>query len=161
MHEEKQEWFIAERTRALALVALTRRGDLAVRSAAPDTGLQLTVSITKDNAPAVRQFGVRLIGTLRPEDDADRDQAIRAAAKALLRAGAFPYPVVLFHFTMEGDRGHYAWVAEPVVEDGAPRLLTHESPRVHELGRATLDDIVARVDGWYDAFFSRIAAKSA
>ncbi len=161
MHEETQGWFIAERTRSLALVSLTRRGDLAVMNAAPDTGLQLVASVTKEKGPAVRQFGVRLLGAKGPTADVDRGKAIRVAIQPLLRAGPFPYPVVLLHFTMEGDEGHYAWVWEPAVEDGAPRLLANEAPPSHEFGRAALDEIVGRVDAWYDALFTRIAAKSA
>jgi hypothetical protein len=80
--------------------------------------------------------------------------------QSLLRVGPFPYPVCLFYFTMDDDQGYYSWVAEPAVEAGQPRLLMHAAPHCRKLDAAALDDIVQKVDHWYDAFFSRIAVKA-
>src|SRR5205085_2136667 len=73
------------------------------------------------------------------------DVALRPTFRSLLRVGEFPCPACLFHFSMEGDSGHFAWVAEPDVSEAAPRLLMHDSPRCRTLDRAALDEIVARV----------------
>jgi hypothetical protein len=161
MSGESQEWFITERTRALAMVHLTRRDDLVIRNAPPGVGLDLLVGLTrKKGEQSVRQFGVFLRGTTDPVTAADLDKRLRPAMKSFLRIGPFPYPVCLFHFTMDGDQGRYTWVAEPAVTDDAARLVMHEAAHCRELDRAALDEIVVKVDRWYDAFFRQVTVKA-
>src|SRR5262249_31176399 len=69
-------------------------------------------------------------------------------------------PVCFFHFSMDDDQGHHTWVAEPAVTEDGPRLLMHEAPHCGKLDAAALDEIVAQVDRWYDAFFSQIAVRA-
>jgi hypothetical protein len=78
---------------------------------------------------------------------------------SFLRRGQFPYPVCLFHFIMDGDQGHYTWVTEPAVTSEGPRLLMHEAANCRTLDKAALDEIVDKVDRWYDAFLNQIAVK--
>ena len=159
--KEQQEWFIEERTRALAMVALTRRDDLVVANAGQGSGLQFIVCLVKDNGePAVRQFGVFLRGTKSPATEADLDRLLRPTLRSFLRQGRFPYPVCLFHFTMDDDQGFFTWVAEPAVGEEGPRLLLHDVPHCRKLDRTALDEIVELVDRWYDAFFSRITVEA-
>lgn len=161
MTEHSQEWFIEERTRALALIHLTRRDDLAVANAGPGLGMQLIVSIAKHKGePSLRQFGVSLHGARPGTSEDDLDRTLRPAIRSLRSKGEYPYPACLFHFSMDDDQGYYTWVAEPAVVEGGPRLLMHDAPHCHKLDRAALDDVVTRVDAWYDAFFARIAVKA-
>lgn len=153
MSDDRQEWFIQERTRALAMVHLTRRDDLVVTNAGPASGLQLLVNVTRDKGqPSGRQFGVLLRGAMGPVTGSD--------IHVTLPSGELPYPVCVFFITMADDQGYYAWVAEPEVTADGPRLLMHAGPPFRKLDRAALDEIVGRVDRWYDAFFSRIAVKA-
>jgi hypothetical protein len=157
----QQKWFIAERSKALAMVVLTRRDDLVVRNAGQDTGLQFLVSFSKGNGePAIRQFGVFLRGTKSPVIEAHLDRTLRPKMQSYLRKGPFPYPVCLFHFTMDDDQGYFTWVAEPAVADEEPRLLLQEGPHSRKLDRAALDEIVDKVDRWYDVFFRQITVKA-
>jgi hypothetical protein len=92
--KETQEWFIEERTRALAMVTLTRRDDLVVRNAGQGSGIPLLVSITKEKGePAVRQFGVFLRGTKSPVTEDHLNRVLRPTMQSLLRRGELPYPV--------------------------------------------------------------------
>ncbi|HYT92117.1 MAG TPA: hypothetical protein VEL76_25605 [Gemmataceae bacterium] len=50
--------------------------------------------------------------------------------------------------------------AEPAVTEAGSRLLLHEVPHCRKLDTAALDEIVAQVDRWYDAFFSQIAVRA-
>jgi hypothetical protein len=161
MSENKQEWFIAERTRALAMLHLTRRDDLEVTPAGQGVGLEYIVYITKGGKErSLRQFGVFLRGTKSPVTERHLDKLLRPTMQSFLGIGPFPYPVCLFHFTMEDDQGYFTWVAEPAVTEDGPRLLMHEEAHCRKLDRAALDEIVSRVDSWYDAFFGRIAVKA-
>jgi hypothetical protein len=160
MSEEKQEWFIAERARVLAMVALTRRDDLLIMPAGQSVGIQFLVCITKEGTLPVRQFGLALRGTLRAVTESHLDQVLRPAMQEFLHIGEFPYPVCLFHFTMDDSQGYYTWVAEPLVGAGGPVLLRHESPQGRKLDKGAVDEIVGKVDRWYDASFAQIAVRT-
>jgi hypothetical protein len=161
MSKNEQEWFIAERSRALALMHLTRRKDLVVTNAGRDVGLEFIVSMARpDGEKTLRQFGVFLRGSKGPVTEEQLDQTLRPTMPSLERIGPFPYPVCLLYFTMDGDQGYYTWVAEPEVADDAPRLSVHGEAHCHKLDRAALDEIVSRVGRWYDAFFGRIVVRA-
>ncbi len=161
MSEEKQKWFVAERARALAMIHLTRRDDLMVMKAGQGLGLEFIVTVAKEGGgPSLRQFGVALRGTKSPVTVAHLDKVLRPAMQSFRGVGAFPYPVCLFHFTMDDDQGYYTWVAEPAVAGGEARLLMHQTAHCRILDRAALDEMVGQVDRWYDAFFGRIAVEA-
>lgn len=161
MTEEKQEWFVAERARALAMIHLTRRKDLVVKQAGREAGLEFVVTITKEEGePSLRQFGIFLRGTKAAVTEGHLDKLLRPTMRSFQRIGQFPYPVCLFHFTMDDDQGYFTWVAEPVVEEDGPKLLMHSEPHCRKLDRAALDEIVDRIDRWYDVFFGRIVVKA-
>ena len=161
MSEENQEWFVAERTRALAMVHLTRRDDLKVVKAEPGLGLEFIVAVAKESGvPSLRQFGVALRGTKSPVTVAHLDKVLRPTMQSFARRDAFPFPICLFHFTMDDDKGYYTWVAEPAVADGEARLLRRQAAHCETLDRAALDQIVGQVDRWYDAFFGRITVEA-
>src|SRR6266511_2513683 len=101
MSKNEQAWFIAERSRVLALMHLTRRKDLVVTNAGRDVGLDCIVSISKDDGQrSLRQFGVFLRGTMDPVTEEQLNQMLLPTMQSLQRLGQFPYPVCLFHFTM-------------------------------------------------------------
>jgi hypothetical protein len=156
------EWYVAERARALARMHLTRRDDLVIVQAGKESGLDYLVSLARDSEkPSARQFGVALRAARSPPVEERLNEALRPEMRSLLRAGEFPYPVCLFYFTMEDDGGYYAWVAEPVrTEDGKPRLRMHSSASCQKLDRAALDEIASRVGAWYDALFSTIVVSA-
>src|SRR5436309_387823 len=162
MSESKQDWFIAERTRALALMHLTRRDDLVVtETRGPDIGLDYVVSISKeDGEQSLRQFGVVLCGTKSPVTEDQLNKTLRPTMQAFQRTGQFPYPVCLLYFSMDDDQGYYTWVAEPAVMADGPRLIMHAKAHCRKLDREALDAIVASVHHWYEAFFGTIAVKA-
>src|ERR1700722_13282157 len=57
-----QQRFIAERVRALAVVYLTRRGDLIVTEETGDVGVDLWVTLNLEDKDGHRKFGVELRG---------------------------------------------------------------------------------------------------
>ncbi len=150
MSEEKQEWFIAERAKTLARLHLSRRKDLLITQPGKDVGLEFIVYVSKEGEPAIRQFGVFLRGTKSATTEAALDKLLRPTIQRLARIGPFPYPTCLLHFTMDDDQGYFTWVTEPEVTEDGPRLVMHEAPHVQKLDRAALDEIVDRVDRWYD-----------
>ncbi len=161
MAEKSDQSFIVERTRALALMHLSRRRDLAIKEPREKgTGLDLLISIVKENEPPVRQFGMALGGSVDPATEEQLARMLRPAMKAALGVGHFPYPVGLLHFTMQDDQGYFTWLAEPTIDEGSPRLLLHSEPHCRKFDRDAMDRIVGEVDRWYEAFFARIAVKA-
>src|SRR5262245_29956917 len=125
--KSKPDWFLTERTHALAVVHLTRRPDLEVAEVRRDMGLDLIVSINRQaERPTVRQFGVTLKGTVKPVTPEYLNRVLRPSMQSFRQIGGYPYPVCLFYFTMADDQGYYTWIAEPLVTgDGKPKLELH------------------------------------
>jgi hypothetical protein len=72
--------------------------------------------------------------------------------RKLARRDAYPYSACLFFFTMQDDKAHYTWVAEPTLDpDGQPDLIVHEEANCATLDRNAIDAIVQKVDEWSDA----------
>ena len=162
MSENGKEWFVAERARALAWMHLTQRDDLLITQAGKDVGLDYLVSLTmKNDKPSLRQFGIVLRAARKPATVEHLNKILRPTMQSLRRVGEFPYPVCLLYFTMEDNRGYYAWVAEPMLtEDGKPRLQRHGAAACKLFDRPALDQIVSQVRKWYDAFFSSIVVSA-
>jgi len=162
MAGESDQWFVAERSRALALMYLSHRKDLVItEQKGADIGLDFIVYVVKESeSPSLRQFGIALGGTAGPASAEQLDKALRPTMQSFQRIGQFPYPVGLLHFTMQDDQGYWTWVAEPAVSKDAPQLLIHSEPHAQRIDRGLLDRIVERVDRWYDAFYARIAVKA-
>ena len=121
MSEESRSGSLPKERPALAMIHLTRRDDLTVVKADQGLGLEFIVVVaTEGGEPSLRQFGVALRGTIDRVTVAHLDEVLRQAMQSFRGVGAFPYPVCLFHFTMDDDKGHYTWVAEPAVTGGGP-----------------------------------------
>jgi hypothetical protein len=161
MSKNDQEWFVAQRSRALALMYLTRRQDLVIKEVTgTGIGLEWEVTLTREGREgSLRKFGALVRGAKNPVTEKHLNNVLTPMMEGFSRAGQFPYPVCLLYFTMDDDQGYYVWVAEPAVESGVPRLLMHTEAHCRKLDRVALDEIVALVDRWYDAFFDRIAVK--
>ena len=63
----------------------------------------------------------------------------------------FTYPVCVLFFTMRDERAYFAWLAEPVLAGGAPKLAHRAEAACVELTADLLDQVVEQVVGWYDA----------
>jgi hypothetical protein len=149
---KKPPWYIEQRGQALAVLLLTDRSDLRIRSGdSSDAGPDLVVEITKDGRPTQRLFGVRLKGVTSSPSEKEASRLL-AALPAAPEASEFTFPVCGFLFDVKRNDGFYAWLVEPVVSgDGKPGLEPVADLRAMRLGAAEIDSIVDRVNRWYDA----------
>ncbi len=137
--------FIAERARALAIMYLTWRDDLAVEDADMDSGLDYLVDIVQRDDPSQRSFGVVVRAAMAPVTAEQADAEIGPWLKVFQRPRAFAYPVCLFFFTMREDRAYHTWLLEPVITpQGKPKLAARSAPDCRQLDNEVLDDIVSR-----------------
>jgi hypothetical protein len=152
----QQQRFIGERVRALAVVYLTRRDDLIVTEETADVGVDLWVTLNLEEKEGHRKFGVETRGVWKAVTADHASEVLYPSMQGMLRYGPFPFPVVLFFFTMENNEGWYTWVAEPVVSSGGDfEIVQHGEAACHPLDTEAIDKIVEAVDRWYDAFFAK------
>jgi hypothetical protein len=152
----QQQRFIAERVRALAVVYLTRRDDLIINEDTADIGVELRVTLNSEDKHGHRRFGVKLQGIWTALTSGQPDKSLQPAMQRMLRYGHFPFPVVVFFFTMENTEGWYTWAAEPVVSaSGGFEIVQHGEASCRPLNAEAVDAIVEAVDRWYDAFFAK------
>lgn len=156
-----QKLLIAKRVRALAVMYLTRRRDLTVEEVREEIGLDLTVRFLPQDKEGIRQFGVELRGVWGSVTKEHADKVLGRSVREAQRSGPFAFPVCMFFFTMEDNKGWYTWIAEPVVRGRKAELRRHQEADCRPLDKAALEEIVGRVDGWYDAFFANLVTDSA
>jgi hypothetical protein len=149
--DEFKEKFVAERSRALAVIILTRRGDLTVAETKQDTGLDFHVSIEREDKPMRLTFGVLLRG-VTSSVTAEQANALLVPTLGHFRGmRKFTYPVCLFFFTMREEQAFFSWLAEPVVTAGAPKLVHRDRAACVPLTDELLGRVVEQVVAWYDA----------
>ena len=153
MNGDFVKWFVAERGRALAMVLLTRRDDLVVKETREENALDLTVCIKTREDARNRSFGVYLEAAMTPVLPDVADKQLKPVLRKVQSIGPFRFPVCVFYFTVKDDQGYYAWAYEPVVTaQGQPGLRAHQRAHCRKLNNESLEEIVAAVQRWYDAF---------
>jgi hypothetical protein len=156
--------FIEQRARILAMVQLTTRTDLHVDDLAEDSGFDLLVRIAPEGEARqfIKAFGVELKGTIRPVRDTEDAARHLRGGSSKKRGSPLPkysFPVLVLLFSMQDDRGYYAWRAEPAIaRTTEPRLRIHETLLFSNFDRVAVGEIVARVDEWYDKLFVLLEA---
>jgi hypothetical protein len=151
-----KDWYIPERTRALATMYLTRRRDLILKYEDEDAGIDILVEIAERRRTGRRMFGVELKGTKSRTTIGHANKILGPSVQKFLGFPELPYPVFLAYFTMVDNAGYYTWLTEPIIDDGSAKLSRHEEADCRLLDRAGLDEIVDRVNAWYNVFYSTI-----
>jgi hypothetical protein len=153
-HATERVRFTELRARALTNVLLSGREDLLVQDlSGVDYGIDYLVT-QRSEKPGLRQFAVELRATHAPVTADTANRVLKPALQGMARYGPFPYPTVLFYFTMMESQGWYTWVSEPVNhEDGTMSLEMQEEADCRPLNESALDQIIACVNGWYDFSF--------
>lgn len=142
--------FINERAEHLAVVYLTRRQDLVIERMTADYGLDMLVTILRDKLPTGRVFGVQVKGQDKAFKDDIQEVSLSFSRKETSYFQELPFPVCVFLFTMEDDKGYYRWIKYPVGESNQV-LRSIEQDRWHPLDEQEIGQIVDDVKAWYDA----------
>lgn len=148
MADEKDLWFVIERSEALAALLLTNEKDVQiVFQRKQDDGVDLFVGLDSRPSPPTRMFVVQVKGTVSA-NPADWMQNV----KQLFRTGGrqLYLPVCVFVVNVRDNTTQYAWIAEPIAEPSRATLKFHQDPTFHDLNEATVAEIVSRVKAYYD-----------
>lgn len=151
MTNESKEDFFADQVRALATILLTRRGDLAIVETKKDTGLDFHVYIDREDKPMRLMFGVLLRGVPSPVATDQANKILGPTMGHFRGMRKFTYPVCLFFFTLREEQAFFSWLAEPLVNDGVPKLAHHPEANVVPLTNERLDQVIHQIVAWYDA----------
>lgn len=151
--------FMRKRALFTAKVYLTRRKGAVVEDTETDAGVNLVVTLPPTRKKSgLRQLGVTLRYVMEPVTSEQANKVLRPSWP-VPDYGPFPFPVALFFFTMRDDGAWYSWIAEPVVStDGKAQLALRSEPDCHPLTDESLEELLNRVDGWYDAHYAGLAA---
>ena len=141
--------FINERAKHLAVVYLTRRQDLVTERMTADYGFDILVTILRDKLPTGRVFGVQVKGQDKAFKDI-QELSLSFTGKETNYFLDLPFPVCVFLFTMEDDRGYYRWIRYTVSESNQV-LRSIEQDRWYPLDEHEIGQIVDDVNAWYDA----------
>ena len=138
--------FIDERAENLAIVYLTRRPDLSIQRMEANRGLDLFVEILENEKPSGQVFGIQLKATAAcsPADmptDLLKDNSLKYAQN-------LPFPVCLFLFEMEHDRGFYTWLKAPVSREQSEEQ-NQDLEEWRSLTPDSLNTLIRQVTAWY------------
>ena len=153
MAAKKDAWYLGSRAESLALMYLTRRGDLKIERPSQDYGLDFMVVIPKGQAYSGRILGIETRAAVSARKTGKSAIALPAhiARGESSHLNDIPFPVCLFFFTMEDDQGYYKWVKEPpLVPKDSPRLLLNKGTELKKLTNREIDKIISKVTAWYD-----------
>jgi hypothetical protein len=96
-------------------------------------------------------FGVLLRGVVAAVTAGQADEILGPAVGQFRGLRKFTYPVCLLFFTLRQEQAFFSWLAEPVVNGGAPKLVHHQKASCVPLTDELLDRVVEQVVAWYDA----------
>ncbi len=154
------DWFVRERSRALARMYLTRWPDLVIRKTDQEEKLDFVVTLRKqEELPDVRKFGIVLKEGVQGATPEDANRVVESTLKEFSDVVA-PYPIILLYFTMKDNGGYAAWVAEPqVVDEDIAVLYMPVQTRPAVLSVESLMDMLGRIDHWYDVRLAEIRSR--
>jgi hypothetical protein len=149
--EQTQSSLAARRAEALATVYLTTRPDVQAFGLGDRKAVDLFARIERDDGRPGAIFGVIVRGTAKalPTPRA-ADVYLAMVFKRFEKGPPLSVPVLILTFSMHDDAGYVTWMAEPSGRGDAPKLIIHVHPKSVRATRDTLDDIVEKVNAWYD-----------
>lgn len=158
MEESNRDWFIAQRSEALASLILTGRPDLNVRTEKEEEdGVDFLVGLQESHdVPTTKHFVVQVKGTL----SSDVRDWVQRVSKLYGRGRAIFLPACVFIVNVRSNDVAYAWLAEPRVETGSATLNYLDHPDFHVLDEAAVDKIVNEVQAWYAAMPRSVASRA-
>lgn len=144
---------LEQRAERLAIIHLSRRDDLNVTQSQEEYGIDLLVSLTKAGKTTGRLFGVMVKATrsLPVKGAGSEGEQIKLQISASKVLEDLPFPLALFVFNMEDDKGYFRWLLSPVLTfANVSRLSVNHDSTFTQISTTTIDQIVAQVNQWYE-----------
>lgn len=154
--QTESNWYVGLRAEALAKVYLTRRDDLIISEQQQGAGtLDFLLKITQDGKYSGRMFGIEVKATASSSDLIQEQEFFKVKNKKYNFNISFfkdlPFPMCLFFFTVDNDKGYYKWILEPIIKDhNNVALKINENEELTLLNDEEIDNIITIVNSWYD-----------
>ncbi|NET62351.1 MAG: DUF4365 domain-containing protein [Symploca sp. SIO2E6] len=148
MMKQDMKHFIAQRAENLAVVYLSRSHNLAIEHMRADYGLDLLVTILRDNLPTGRVFGVQVQAQEGLLQDTPVEIAFHLSPQERSYLKELPFPVCALLFTMDNDMGYGKWLRYPTANQTNPYSLAQSSWRC--LDELPIEQMLKEVNAWYD-----------
>ena len=154
--------FVDRRTKALATVFLTSQARIQERTdedfvrvfeVDAALGVDLMARVGTTASVQVVMFGLVLKGTIEPLPTTESATIfLNQQESRTQRSQVFPFPVIALLYSMDGDRGYFAWVNEPILVEENIRMVVRQKIECHPAsGRQSLEEIVSRVRWWFES----------
>jgi hypothetical protein len=156
MPNDKEPWYVLDRSEALAGLLLTSRQDVRVVSEQKkDDGVDFLVEVGAHEGPPSQLLVVQVKGT----STSDWKEWL-VGAQNLFTPGPPPsyLPACIFLVNVRENQLLYAWLAEPVIEKETARLRLLPKTDFRALDEAAVGEIVQRVNAWYDVLHKQLVA---
>jgi len=150
MIQENRNWFVGERSEALASILLRSQGDIRiVEERDADEGVDFLVDVNQASRAPLQCFAVQVKGTLL--DDPQQRLTLAKESIKTENETRLIYPTCLFVFNVRDRASYYAWVAEPIVENHSAKLRIAAPDSLSVLDQDSIQKIIQRVRDWYSA----------
>lgn len=157
MRQDDRNWFIGERSEALAAVLLTSRPELTIRTEKrQDNGVDFLVGLKEgDDIPTTKHFVVQVKGTL----SSDKSEWSEQVSQLYEKGRAIFLPACIFIVNVRTNKLEYAWLAKPAIETGSTTLKFFDNPDFHALDETAITEILTEVRSWYEAMPRELASQ--
>jgi hypothetical protein len=147
-----REYFVTERAKALTQMLVTRREDLAIREIKEDGAFDYFLDIRREDSYDLCQIGLVVKAAMNFGGEDQTKTKLEEATERIRKIGSCNFPVAIFYFTVKDDRGYFAWIWEPEIDnEGTPKLSFQSSPSLRDLNDKSLNEIIDTAKRWYDA----------
>lgn len=140
--------FIDKRAENLAVVYLSRSQNLAIERMRADYGLDMLVTILRDNLPTGRVFGVQVKAQDGLLQDKPVEMVFNLSPQERNYLQQLPFPVCALFFTMDDDMGYGKWLRYPTENQTNLYPLAQSSWRC--LDELPIEQMLKEVNAWYD-----------
>jgi hypothetical protein len=150
-----QPWYVGKRAEAYVYSLLADR-DVVVRTREDqDFGADLVLDLRKEDREQGRYLAVQLVGCLEFPRKTILAKEIAAKIPASVRDELI-LPLVVFVVQVKELAALYAWLNEPVVQDGEAILRSPTQLDWRELDEGAVDDILKRVDTYWEQLLKQV-----
>jgi hypothetical protein len=155
--------YVAKRAKLLATLVLTRQKDVRPVEfhAESDIGVDLIVALPsfgegKSGEPIRSALGVEIMGTDDPLETEVEATAYANRHREDRPAGFFLGPIVLFLFSMDGDKGYFSWIMEPKIAKEGPTLTRAALFDMTKITKTSTEVIFRESAAWFEAMYQTL-----
>lgn len=142
------EYLVGKRAEQLAIVYLTRSQNLVIKRMEADYGLDMLVTVLRDQLPTGRVFGVQIKGRDKAFEDLQQEASLSLSQNERNYFQDLPFPVCVLFFTMDDDKGYCKWLKYP--RRANQSLHSVEQNQWCSLDEYQVDQLLEAVNAWYD-----------